>query len=113
MRALMMPNRSEQCLGVSAQERVIVMSLCNDALVDLIRGRLMQDSRVAALAIDVRSSDGFVCLRGVVDTPEQKELAVHIVTGLIGVRNVKDELTVSLGKAVGKGAAASNTWTAA
>ena len=88
------------------------MSLGNDALVELIRGRLMQDSRIAALSIDVMSSDGFVSLVGFVDTPEQKQLAVHLVTGLIGVRNVKDELSVKIGKSAHTSVDSTNAWTA-
>lgn len=70
------------------------MSIGNEALVALIRDRLLQDSRIAALAIDVCCSDGYVSLVGSVDTLDQKDLAVRLVTGLIGVRNVVDELQV-------------------
>lgn len=68
------------------------MSICNEALGCLIRQRLTQDCRIAALAIDVCCREGHVHLRGIVDTPEQKRLIIQIVSGLIGVRNVNDEL---------------------
>lgn len=79
------------------------MSIGNEALVGLIRSRLTQDSRISALAIDVCCADGFVSLIGVVESAEQKKLAVDLVTGMIGVRNVKDELRI---RAVSSGAAA-------
>ena len=71
-----------------------VMLIENEALVAVIRDRLLQDRRVAALAIDVCCSEGYVSLIGSVDTVEQKELAVQLVTGMVGVRNVNDELLV-------------------
>lgn len=70
------------------------MSLANDALMNLIRSRLASDSRLAALAIDVCCSEGFVSLIGRVDSAYQKRLAVELVTGLAGVRNVADRLEV-------------------
>ena len=79
---------------VGAQKGVAVMSIGNQAMIALISERLASDSRLAALAIDVCCADGFVLLVGSVDTIEQKKLAVNLVTGLIGVRNVKDELVM-------------------
>jgi len=70
------------------------MSIGNHAMIALISERLSCDSRLASQAIDVCCADGFVSLVGCVDTIEQKKLAVHLVIGLIGVRNVKDELVV-------------------
>lgn len=70
------------------------MSIENEALVSAVRGRLMQDHRLAALAIDVCSADGHVSLMGCVDTIEQKTLTIELVRGLIGVRKVTDELLV-------------------
>ena len=76
------------------KEGVVAMSVGNEALVALVRDRLMGDSRTAAQPIDVCCSEGFVSLIGFVDTLEQKSLAVQLVTGLIGVRNIKDEIVV-------------------
>ena len=70
------------------------MSVRNDAMVELIRNRLSIDYRTAALPIDVISSDGYVSLVGVVDTTEQKRVAIQLVSGMIGVRYVKDELKI-------------------
>ena len=80
------------------------MSIKNLALVAAVRDRLLEDHRIAALAIDVSCSDGSVCLVGCVDNVEQKELAVELITGLVGVRNVKEELRVrKLGPAMRAG----------
>ncbi|MGQ9454928.1 MAG: BON domain-containing protein [Armatimonadota bacterium] len=70
------------------------MSLQSDVLVALVRGRLLQDFRLAGQAIDVICCDGDVSLVGVVGAPELKELAVELISGLIGVRWVRDELIV-------------------
>ena len=77
-----------------AEGAMSAMSIENEALVAVIRDRLLQDRRVAALAIDVRCCEGFVSLVGCVDTVEQKELAVQLVRGMVGVRSVEDELVV-------------------
>ena len=86
------------------------MSIENEALVALIRARLLQDSRIAALAIDVCSCDGHVSLIGSVDTPDQKKLTVELVRGLIGVRNVVDELRVRTVSSPVAIAAAQDDW---
>ena len=73
---------------------IINMSFRNDALVSIIRDRLMRDSRIAALSIDISCSEGYVSIVGVVDSPEQRDLIINLVSGMIGVRNVMDQLTV-------------------
>lgn len=70
------------------------MSICNEALGCLIRQRLSQDYRIASLAIDICCLEGHVSLRGIVDTPEQKRLIGQIICGMIGVRNVQDDLKI-------------------
>jgi osmotically-inducible protein OsmY len=64
------------------------MSLCDDALVEVIRDRLCGDVRISALAIDICSDGGCVSLHGCVDTPEQRRLITDIITGVCGVRDV-------------------------
>lgn len=73
---------------------MIALSLYSEALVALVRDRLLQDFRLAGQAIDVRCCDGDVSLVGAVDAPELKKLAVELISGLIGVRWVRDELVV-------------------
>ncbi len=85
------------------------MSICSEALVALVRDRLLSDYRLAAQPIDACCCDGCVSLVGFVDTDEQKQLAVQLVVGLIGVRSVKDEIVVrSLAPAASD--ASGDTW---
>jgi osmotically-inducible protein OsmY len=60
-----------------------------------IRNRLAGDLRLAALAIDVCCSEGCVSLAGKVDSAEQKRLAIELIAGMVGVREVSDELNVA------------------
>jgi len=73
---------------------VAALSIANEALKAAIYGRLMTDSRTAASTIDVHCGEGEICLIGLVDTIEQKQIAMTLVSGLIGVRRVKDDLVV-------------------
>ena len=70
------------------------MSIGNQVLGALVRDRLLGDCRLAAQPIDVSCCDGCVSLIGFVDTPEQKQLAMQLVMGLIGVRSIEDEIVV-------------------
>ncbi|MHB9035512.1 MAG: BON domain-containing protein [Armatimonadota bacterium] len=72
------------------------MSLINDALMAMICDRLACDRRVSALPIDVCCCDGQVSLIGVVDTAEQKRLALDLVSGVMGVHSVIDQIMVKL-----------------
>ena len=72
------------------------MSLINHALMAMICDRLACDHRVSALPIDVCCRDGQVSLIGVVDNAEQKRLALDLVSGVMGVNTVIDEITVKL-----------------
>ena len=69
-------------------------TICNEALQGIVRTRLFTDSRISGMPIDVRCCDGCVSLLGAVDRPEQKELAVQLVAGMIGVKEVTDEIVV-------------------
>lgn len=75
---------------------MVALSLPTEALLSLIRHRLLNDCRLAGQSIDVSYSDGCVSLVGMVDAPELKKLAVELISGLIGVGWVKDELTVRI-----------------
>jgi osmotically-inducible protein OsmY len=77
---------------------VVALSLPTEALLSLIRHRLLNDCRLAGQSIDVAYSDGCISLVGMVDAPELKKLAVELISGLIGVGWVKDELVVRICK---------------
>ncbi len=73
---------------------MVALSLCDEALLCLVRDRLLNDFRLAGQTIDVRCCDGRVSLLGTVDAPELKKLAIDLISGLIGVRHVEEELVV-------------------
>ena len=66
----------------------------DEALGQLIRERLQQDKRTAGATVDVRCSDGSICLVGRVDTEEQKDAALFLVEGLTGVKSVMNQIIV-------------------
>lgn len=70
------------------------MSIENEVLAAMIRNRLLGDLRTSALTIDVCCSDGNVRLIGCVDAEEQKKTAMHLISGVIGVIHVTDELKI-------------------
>jgi osmotically-inducible protein OsmY len=72
------------------------MSLANQALTAMIYDRLAGDHRISGLPIDVCCCDGKVALIGMADTPEQKRMALDLVSGVIGVHSVIDQITVKL-----------------
>jgi osmotically-inducible protein OsmY len=66
----------------------------DEALIQLVRQRLMQDNRTAGVTVDVGCTDGCICLMGRVDTLEQAETAELVVEGMIGVRSVLNNIIV-------------------
>lgn len=72
------------------------MSLANHVLMMMICDRLASDRRISGLPIDVTCSDGRACLIGLVDTQDQKQLALDIASGVMGVRDVIDQITIKL-----------------
>ncbi len=71
------------------------MSVQDEALAGMVSNAFMQDKRISGQAIAARVVDGDVFLKGIVDTEEQKALAMMIVHGVAGVRHVNgDELRV-------------------
>lgn len=71
------------------------MTIQDEALSGMVRNAIIQDKRIGGQAIAARVAGGEVFLKGVVDTEEQKELAVLVTRGIGGVRHVcADELRV-------------------
>lgn len=52
------------------------------------------DSRLAGQMIDASVTGGYLVLNGVVDTPEQAELAKQLALGVMGVRQIENRLDV-------------------
>lgn len=72
------------------------MSLANQVLMMMIADRLANDRRVSGLPIDISCSDGQVCLIGFADTHDQKRIALELASGVMGVQNIIDQITVKL-----------------
>jgi hyperosmotically inducible protein len=73
-----------------------------DALPDLgdagittaVKSKLLGDTRVPGLKIDVDTKDGVVTLTGTVETNTEKERAVQLAKNTNGVKSVVDRITV-------------------
>jgi hyperosmotically inducible protein len=59
-----------------------------------VKTKLLADTRVSGLAIDVDTKDGVVTLSGTVKTAAQKAAALEITKGTDNVRSVQDQLKV-------------------
>ncbi len=66
----------------------------DEALIQLVRQRLMQDRRTAGVTVDICCTDGCICLMGRVDRLEQAETAEVLVQGMLGVRSVLNNIVV-------------------
>ena len=72
-----------------------MVSIQDEALAEMVRQALMNDKRIGGQAIAARVTDGEVFLKGIVDTEEQRELALMVIGGIAGVRHINtDELRV-------------------
>ena len=67
------------------------MTIQDEALAGRVNNAIVQDKRIGGQAIAVRVTQGEVALKGIVDTWEQLELAVLVVNGIPGVRQVNAE----------------------
>jgi hyperosmotically inducible periplasmic protein len=65
------------------------------ALTAAVKGKFMADTTVAALKIDVDTSDGVVTLTGQVRSQTEKDQALKIARETDGVKSVVDRLTVT------------------
>ena len=71
------------------------MAFQDEALAQRVRHAIAQDKRIGGQAIMVRAANGEIALKGRVDTPKQRELAMLVAQGIPGVRHVNvDELIV-------------------
>jgi osmotically-inducible protein OsmY len=70
------------------------MDIREQMMAGLIRMRLCEDRRTGGQPIDVMVANGDVYLLGRVDSDDQRKAAETIVKGLVGVRQVVDEVVV-------------------
>ncbi len=69
-------------------------ALRDRALLESVRRRIMEDTRLAGQSIEVVASNGFIQIIGTVDSDEDRNLAVELARGVSGVRGVEDRLLV-------------------
>ncbi len=67
------------------------------AITAAVKSKLMVDSVVGGLKIDVDTRDGVVSLSGPVKSQTEKDTAVRIARGTDGVKDVQDNLVVQSG----------------
>jgi hyperosmotically inducible protein len=67
------------------------------AITAAVKTRLMADSVVGALKIDVDTKDGVVSLNGPVKSQTEKDTAIRIARETSGVKEVRDNLVVQSG----------------
>jgi hyperosmotically inducible periplasmic protein len=71
-------------------------SMISDAAVtSAVKAKLLADSAVAGLKIDVDTREGVVTLKGDVRSQAEKDAAVEIARGTSGVRQVDDYLVIT------------------
>lgn len=67
------------------------MTIQDEALAGMVSNAVNQDKRLAGQAIAVRVAAGDVFLKGIVETEEDRSLAIMVVSGVAGVRRVNVE----------------------
>ena len=70
------------------------MDVREQVMACLVRTRLCEDRRTGGQPIDVLVANGDVYLLGQVDSDDQRQAAEKIVEGLVGVRQIVDEVVV-------------------
>jgi hyperosmotically inducible protein len=82
--------------GVAEREREGDGSLVGDAAITAaIKTKMLADTDVSGLKIDIDTTDGVVALKGNVSSALEKRKAVQIARDTDGVKSVKDELKIA------------------
>ena len=69
-------------------------SVLNATLTARVKTQLLMNGNTSGTAINVDSKDGVVTLSGVVESDQERELAVRIASNTNGTRSVNDQLMV-------------------
>lgn len=69
-------------------------SVKDEAVVQIIRSRLREDTRTGDQMLEVHITDGTVVIVGYCDTVEQKAVALSITKGICGVGKVADLIKI-------------------
>jgi osmotically-inducible protein OsmY len=71
-----------------------MQALKDRALMESVRRRLMEDTRLGGQSLVVTASSGYVQIIGLVDSEEDRQLALELACGIPGVRGVEDRIEV-------------------
>lgn len=80
--------------GVINQIEVLAPDRSNDQLEKDITEALVRDPAIEAFEITVDANNGVVTLNGLVESWQEKRLAGYVVKGVIGVKGIKNQITV-------------------
>lgn len=80
--------------GVINQIEVLAPDRSNDQLEKDITEALVRDPATEAFEITVDANNGVVTLNGLVESWQEKRLAGYVVKGVIGVKGIKNQITV-------------------
>jgi osmotically-inducible protein OsmY len=86
--------REKQNSAEAKEREGFEQTVMNATLTARVKTHLLLNSNTSGMAINVDSRDGVVTLSGVVDSDEEKELAVKIAANTDGALSVNDKLKV-------------------
>lgn len=79
---------------VAGKKQPAGQTLTDQRITSSIKTKLIAEPDVAARNINVDTEKGVVTLRGVVNSPKQKEIAIKIARTTKGVKKVIDKLEI-------------------
>ena len=91
------PAAAEVGQAVEPADSELPIDMEDAALTARVKTRLMADSRVAALEIDVGGQNGIVTLKGSVKDEQEKAAAEEVARGTEGVTDVVNMITPGTG----------------
>ena len=80
-----------------APDRTVGEAFDDAGITMSVKSRLLDDPLVKGLQIDVDTRNGVVFLTGSVDTDEERQKAIQLAKGTMGVRDVQANLTINQG----------------
>lgn len=84
----------EECTVMPLDRRMMMPTVKDEAVVQIIRARLREDMRTGDQMLEVHIIDGTVVIVGYCDTVEQKAVALSIAKGICGVGKVADLIKI-------------------
>lgn len=71
-------------------------TLKDRALLELVKKHLLQDQRLANQSLWVSTSCGYVQISGYIESEELRAIAMDLARGVVGVRDVEDQMIVKV-----------------